>query len=631
MSTMANWKIENIKIENFKFFKESFSFNLKRKNILLYGENGAGKSSIYWSFYTHFQAYAKTQEQAIKYFQPGHNENLRNRYASNDDTSGITVTFNNGEGGLLTIEDSLEKFYCNDPAMKDFMRLTMMSSDFMNYKFLSSLFDFCNSEENEVFSLFEKEVLPFIDLDAAYTLLFNEPSTPSFNSGAWWDYLKSVYLRLPRNRKNRNFNQQTNEYKAFIKLLKSFNELMKDALVVIEGVANSILKNSFNVDARVKLDFKDATFNLPKGKRSRDGNLHAPKILIHALMEADNVKDKSIITHPKSFFNEAKITCMALALRLSILERRPGSSQSASVLFIDDLLISLDMSFRKQVIRILFDHYVDKYQIILLTHDRAFFHLVWTEIEQRKAMEEWVKCELYATKTESYPKSQLIVSPTYIEQAKKYLKTFQLAACANTLRRLCEQQMKRILPANLQIQLNERDVEKVNLDLNGLITNYKQFISQCKLADVAPSLQNDRKLILNPFSHDDIETPFYRQELENLIIELERLSTIDKKFVIGYSKIRKPDYQIKVQNGEFEHYATIEFLETLVLLEYEGNQYLSNPKVKVISSSDEHRIPLKEVELRNLFRKVYNAVSYNATTAPQLKDCLFHINGDMLL
>lgn len=628
---MANWKIESIKIENFKFFKEPFSFNLKGKNVLLYGENGAGKSSIYWSFYTHFQAYEKIHEQAIKYFQPEHNENLRNRYASNDDYSGISVTFNNENGGTLTIEDSLTNFYCNDPAMREFMRLTMMSSDFMNYKFLSSLFDFCNSEDNEVFSMFEKEVLPFIDLDAQFTPIFNIQITPSLNSGEWWTYLKSVYTQLPKNRKNHNFNQQTNEYKAYQKLLKQFNELLKDALVVIEGVANSILRNSFQVDARIKLNYVDAAFNLPKGKRSRDGNLYPPKILIHALMDGDNVKDKSIITHPKSFFNEAKITCMALALRLAILERRPGSSQSASVLFIDDLLISLDMSFRKHVIRILFDNYVDKYQIVLFTHDRSFFHLVWSEIENRKRTKDWIKCELYATNSGSYPKSHLLVSPTYVEQAKIYLKTFQLAACANTLRRFCEQQMKRILPANMQIQLNDREVEKVNLDLNGLITNYKKFIAQCKLTDMAPSLQNDRRLILNPFSHDDMETPFYRQELENLIIELERLSTIEKRSVIGYNQIFKPDFQIKVQNGEIVHSATIEFLETLISLDYEGQQYLSNPKVKVVSSSDEHRIPLKKYVLRNLFSLVYNAVSYNSTTAPQLKDCLFQANGSPLL
>lgn len=372
---MANWKIKSIDVENFKFFRTHFSLNIDCKNLLLYGENGAGKSSLYWSFYTHFQAYTKTQDQAKKYFLHGHNENLRNRYASAEDNSGISITFENESGSALVINDSLYNYYCNDPLMRDFMRLTMMSSDFMNYKFLSSLFDFCNSEDNEVFNLFEKEVLPFIDLDAEFIPIFDEGIAPSLNSGAWWAYLKTTYLKLPRNKKNHNFNQQTVEYKQFIKLVKQFNELMKDALVIIEGVANSMLENAFNVDARIKLDYRDATFNCPKSKRSRDGQLHAPSILIHAKMDDQNIQDKSIITHPKSFFNEAKITCMALALRLSILERRPGSSQSASVLFIDDLLISLDMSFRKHVIRILFDNYVGRYQIILFTHDRAFFIL----------------------------------------------------------------------------------------------------------------------------------------------------------------------------------------------------------------------------------------------------------------
>lgn len=41
-----SWKIKNIEIENFKFFKDVFSINVDNKNILLYGENGAGKSSI---------------------------------------------------------------------------------------------------------------------------------------------------------------------------------------------------------------------------------------------------------------------------------------------------------------------------------------------------------------------------------------------------------------------------------------------------------------------------------------------------------------------------------------------------------------------------------------------------------
>lgn len=56
-----SWRINQIEVKNFKFFKNTFTLNIDRKNILLYGENGSGKSSIYWSVFTHFQVYAKEQ------------------------------------------------------------------------------------------------------------------------------------------------------------------------------------------------------------------------------------------------------------------------------------------------------------------------------------------------------------------------------------------------------------------------------------------------------------------------------------------------------------------------------------------------------------------------------------------
>lgn len=160
-----SWKIKNVEIENFKFFKDVFSINVDSKNILLYGENGAGKSSIYWSVYTHFQAYAKKQQEAQKYFTANHAQNLRNRYAAVDDNSAIRICFDNGKGTTKIVEDSDKCYYANDPEVLRFMKFTAMSSDFMNYKFLSSLFDFRNSQDNEVFFLFEKEVFPYIDLD----------------------------------------------------------------------------------------------------------------------------------------------------------------------------------------------------------------------------------------------------------------------------------------------------------------------------------------------------------------------------------------------------------------------------------------------------------------------------------
>ena len=87
------WKINNIEIRNFKFFHEPFTLNVDGKNLLLYGENGCGKSSIYWSFYTHYQACLKQPEQARKYFDAANSENLRNRFANHDEESGLIVEF----------------------------------------------------------------------------------------------------------------------------------------------------------------------------------------------------------------------------------------------------------------------------------------------------------------------------------------------------------------------------------------------------------------------------------------------------------------------------------------------------------------------------------------------------------
>lgn len=187
-----SWKINKIEIENFKFFKNIFPINVDRKNILLYGENGAGKSSIYWSVYTHFQAYAKNRSEAQKYFTAGHAQNLRNRYAATTDNSCIKIYFDNGNGMTKTVEDSNTCYYAADAEVLRFMKFTAMSSDFMNYKFLSSLFDFRNSQDNEVFMLFEKEVLPYIDLDQQLWRI-NGEDTNTYNAGEWWD-ISSAYF-----------------------------------------------------------------------------------------------------------------------------------------------------------------------------------------------------------------------------------------------------------------------------------------------------------------------------------------------------------------------------------------------------------------------------------------------------
>ena len=76
-------KIGKLTLKNFKFFLGEVSINFDRKNVLLYGENGSGKSSIYWALYTFLQSVFKNDPLQIrKYFDPGHDENLINEIES---------------------------------------------------------------------------------------------------------------------------------------------------------------------------------------------------------------------------------------------------------------------------------------------------------------------------------------------------------------------------------------------------------------------------------------------------------------------------------------------------------------------------------------------------------------------
>ena len=64
-----SWKIKKIVIENFKYFHEKFLLDVNSRNLLIYGENGSGKSSIYWALYTLFQSRLKlTDADVEKYF-----------------------------------------------------------------------------------------------------------------------------------------------------------------------------------------------------------------------------------------------------------------------------------------------------------------------------------------------------------------------------------------------------------------------------------------------------------------------------------------------------------------------------------------------------------------------------------
>ena len=627
-----SWRINQIEVKNFKFFKNTFTLNIDRKNILLYGENGSGKSSIYWSVFTHFQAYAKEQAEAQKYFTANHPQNLRNRFVDEREGSYIKISFHDGNSETKSIVDSDVEYYPANEETLRFMRGTAMSSDFLNYKILSSLFDLKNSEDNQVFSIFEKDILPYIDFDEPYQKIDGTP-TDLLNAGEWWGYIKRIVNTegvIPRNaKKYSSFNRGTAQYKAYQERISLFNRLLNNKLQILFFRANSIIKDVFKIEAKIELTVRDAIFNRNIGYRKYSATLESPKIYLKARMTSSLLVNDALIEHPRSFFNEAKITCMALALRLAILEDHATTDEFPSVLLIDDLLISLDMPFRRMIIKQLLT-YSSRFQTFIFTHDRAFFHLVMSEIKQLRKTNDWKSFNLYVKKDDTgCLQPTLILEEGYIAKAKAHLHMLEIPASVNALRKAAEKILKNILSQNEILQII---FEQGYCNLSKMIEIFgNRYAKLLGLESLAAHLQDDRKLLLNPFSHDDIETPFYRRELEKTIEEIELLGRIHKNVIVDYEKVRTVEYKMRVTKDGTSNEVTILFLEQFNSFEYNGDIYYSNPKVFVRDSYNERQIQCKEWGLKKLLDRMCHYIGHNAATKQKIQDCLYDMGGNLLI
>lgn len=627
-----SWRINQIEVKNFKFFKNTFTLNIDRKNILFYGENGSGKSSIYWSVFTHFQAYAKEQAEAQKYFTANHPQNLRNRFVDEREGSYIKISFHDGNSETKSIVDSDVEYYPANEETLRFMRGTAMSSDFLNYKILSSLFDFKNSEDNQVFSIFEKDILPYIDFDEPYQKIDGTP-TDLLNAGEWWGYIKRIINTegvIPRNaKKYSSFNRGTAQYKAYQERISLFNRLLNNKLQILFFRANSIIKDVFKIEAKIELTVRDAIFNRNIGYRKYSATLESPKIYLKARMTSSLLVNDALIEHPRSFFNEAKITCMALALRLAILEDHATTDEFPSVLLIDDLLISLDMPFRRMIIKQLLT-YSSRFQTFIFTHDRAFFHLVMSEIKQLRKTNDWKSFNLYVKKDDTgCLQPTLILEEGYIAKAKAHLHMLEIPASVNALRKAAEKILKNILSQNEILQII---FEQGYCNLSKMIEIFgNRYAKLLGLESLAAHLQDDRKLLLNPFSHDDIETPFYRRELEKTIEEIELLGRIHKNVIVDYEKVRTVEYKMRVTKDGTSNEVTILFLEQFNSFEYNGDIYYSNPKVFVRDSYNERQIQCKEWGLKKLLDRMCHYIGHNAATKQKTQDCLYDMGGNLLI
>lgn len=529
-------KIKSITLRNFKFFYGTESENsqnkieLNQNNLLLYGENGSGKSSVYWALYTFLQSCLKTEDEKIKkYFRNNGTQSLKNRYAEENVESGILVEFISEDATITQKVISNNDINTKGGTL---VRKTLNASDFLNYKYLSKLYDFRNSEPINLFPLFVKDLLMFIDLEEEYTLLNGELSGKSYASD-WWNFISQAQNDLPRNKNTISVSsEEYSRYKWTI--IPRFVELLKAYLLKITEGANKYLNEQFGEPFKISFntDLINCDFNKNISQRAKDAILHEPRIMLTATLLDERIDEgKRAIPNPHTFLNEARLTAIALSIRFAMLDERGTFTDACSMLVLDDLLVSLDMSHRNIVLDIILQK-ADKHQLLIMTHDRFFFQMAQNKIKHYKQTN-WEYIEMYSHKNNDIPLPLIYKSESYLGKAIHYLDINEYEIAGNFLRKEAENFLKEILPS--KYKLNDEGKLKA---LGNLLSESVIFAESNGLEkSLFEKLNSHREFVLNPASHDSYDVPKFYSELKDCIETLTDL----RKIEISQNLLKKGD------------------------------------------------------------------------------------------
>lgn len=431
-------KIKEIRIQNFKAFQKEQVFPINGKHVLVYGNNGSGKSSLFWALYTLLQSSIKEDDGVKKYFKKyvasnkATHQTLKNVFMDENENSFIKLTsIDTDTKHEETFTISHDLINTNDDANTLIQELNL-ASDFINYKLLHNFYRASHKQEVNLWPVFERDIFPFL----------------TEGTQNWLDdIIKTPTLDVPRTPKGAVASR--NRKQTYIDEIDALNEKIQNLFNDISGHANKFLKDHFfeGKDViKVALSFdKKFKFDLIKNKIWRDNmqgwrhdQLH---IKLGVEIYDDTIPEKwRAIQRVQSFLNEAQLTRIAIGVRIGALRTRPLASARFKILVLDDMLISLDLSNRMDVVRIILNKeekedlkFFDGFQKFILTHDKGFFNLIRRNTDE----EEWVYFNFNKDeKDSSAPKIKEDESP--IQRAIKRFEEGEFEASGNELRKEAE-------------------------------------------------------------------------------------------------------------------------------------------------------------------------------------------------
>lgn len=481
-SKSAAMRIQTIEITNYKAFLGTHKINVGGKNLFIYGENGSGKSSLYYALKDFFQSSIEDIDL---------NE-LENVFVSekNKGKTAIKVVFKPNSQS----QNKLQAYHFNtkkndtrataDTSIRDGNKL----KSFLTYKHLLAIHHLKKDDTINLFDLLVGGVLKH----------FKYALTSGRELGGLWSDVEDAIARTTG--KEFPINRKKAEVNAAIKVFnEAFGELFKpESPEYILKHANPIL-DRFNHNIDLNLRFAQM-------RPSSDyATLEGAEVHVE-LRYAGKQIDK-----PHLFLNEARLSAIAISVYLGMIKRHVQGIP-CKVLFLDDIFIGLDISNRLPLLNILETEFPD-YQIFITTYDKPWFEYAKRVLERKP---DWKIMEFYAKLDSAGFESPIILDkPNFLDRSKFHLGQCDYKAAAVYTRSAFEKAIK---------DYCNRKNKKFPYTRKGPSSNdLWTEASKDTASKTKTTIETYRSLVLNPLSHFNTEKHEIKTELESAILAIDKL------------------------------------------------------------------------------------------------------------
>lgn len=589
-------RITAIEFVNYKAFYNSGEENIisipHGRSVLLYGENGSGKSSIYEGLKQFFSSSDNTLEViparhiAVPKTRTENAGEVNEAEVSNEVSVKITFTEDD------VSETKTFGIPWADVHGTNYIAQANLLNSFLSYRELLQTYLMENPKDRVEFRLKFAQLL----IESILAKQKNTVTQQTFHK-SWND------LFLPRRM-----------YK--VENLEIFTRGLSYEINRINLLLPFILKyfeNDFNV--QLSLSRSEIVYH-HSFKVERLGYYPICEIDLNVTLFGNSV-DNDEENH-LTVLNEARLSALAISIYIASLINTPQDNFDFKLLFLDDIFIGLDMSNRLPLLEILksfrkpiIEQFVDaaqenaivervqtvggiaqteaepffqNYQIFISTYDRYWFSVAKNWFET-KSPNKWCYLELFANKKEELPFNTpiLYTSLNYLQQANYHYSKHDYPSCANHLRKALEQRIKVLLPSNKHYteypdgETGVTEIKKL-ITLNGFL---EKFISYCEENGINASeltdLKNLKDWYFNPFSHDNIGTPIFKRELDIAKSLVERLGKFE--FSVLLTAGSRLYFNLENGSGETRNYK-VELQENLRWIISEGRNLLTNPAIQ---------------------------------------------------